>query len=173
VSIWKENFEKMAKLGSFTKDNLNKQGFGELDDDTKSRIALPLRFSPAVGTLLIIIGLVLRSPIWLGTMAFVALSGALFPSGMLIDLVYNLVFRHLFHTPALPPTPTPRRFSYLLSTSLLAGSALSYLYGLPILGFILGGMVVIGGTILATSLWCLGSWYYRLFFGHATLKNQK
>jgi len=23
-------------------------------------------------------------------------------------------------------------------------------------------MVVVGGTILTTTLWCLGSWYYRM-----------
>ena len=154
----------MAKLSAFTKNNLNKQGFGKLDEEAKSRYALPLRFSPGVGTILIVIGLALQSPIWLGSMALVALSGALFPTGMLIDLVYNLGVRHLFHAPALPSTPAPRRFSYILSTVLLAGSALSFFYRLSVLGFILGGMVVIGGTILTTSLWCLGSWYYRLFF---------
>ena len=157
----------MARLGAFTKNNLNKQGFGKLDDETKSRYAWPLRFSPGVGTILIVIGLALQSPIWIGSMSLVALSGALFPKGMLIDLVYNLAVRHLFHAPALPSTPKPRRFSYLLSTVLLAGSASSFYFGLPVLGFILGGMVVIGGTILTTSLWCLGSWYYRLFFRHA------
>jgi hypothetical protein len=157
----------MARLNTFTKNNLNKQGFRKLDDEAKSRYALPLRFSPGAGTILIVIGLVLQSPIWLGSMALVALSGALFPKGMLLDVVYNLGIRHLFHTPPLPPTPLPRRFSYILSTSLLTGSALSFYFGLAVLGFILGGMVVIGGTILTTSLWCLGSWYYRLFFRHA------
>jgi hypothetical protein len=157
----------MAKLSTFTKNNLNKQGFGKLDEEAKSCYAIPLRFSPGVGTILIVIGLVLQSPIWLGSMALVALSGALFPNGMLLDLVYNLGVRHLFNAPPLPSTPTPRRFSYILSTVLLAGSASSFYFGLPVLGFILGGMVVIGGTILTTSLWCLGSWYYRLFFRHA------
>ena len=157
---------KMAKLNAFTKDNLNKQGFGNLDDEAKSRYALPLRFTPIVGTILIVIGLALQSPIWLGAMALVAFSGALLPNGMLIDLVYNLGVRHLFHAPPLPPTPKPRRFSYLLSTVFLAGSALSFYFGLPLLGFILGGMVVVGGAILTTTLWCLGSWWYRLIFGH-------
>ncbi|MFA5872954.1 MAG: DUF4395 family protein [Anaerolineales bacterium] len=157
----------MAKLSAFTKNNLNKQGFGKLDEEAKSRYALPLRFTPGVGTILIMIGLALQSPIWLGSIALVTLSGALFPRGMLIDLVYNLGVRHLFHAPPLPSTPKPRRFSYILSTVLLAGSALSFYFGLAVSGFILGGMVVIGGTILTTSLWCLGSWYYRLFFRHA------
>ncbi|HBG74762.1 MAG: hypothetical protein A2X25_12055 [Chloroflexi bacterium GWB2_49_20] len=157
----------MAKLSEFTKNNLNKQGFGNLDDEAKACYALPLRFAPAAGTLLIVIGLVLQSPIWIGSMALVTLSGALFPSAMLIDLVYNLGVRHLFHAPPLPSTPKPRRFSYLISTTFLTGSALSFYFGLSVLGVILGGMVVIGATILTISLWCLGSWYYRLFFRHA------
>ena len=157
----------MARRRAFTETNLDKQGFGALDADAQSRYALPLRFTPGVGTTLIVIGLALQSPIWLGSMALVALSGALLPNGMLIDLVYNLGVRHIFRAPPLPPTPKPRQFSYLLSTVFLVGSALSFAYELPALGFILGGMVVIGSTILATTLWCLGSWFYRLMFGYA------
>lgn len=161
----------MARVSAITKNNLNKQGFGKLDDEAKSRYALPLRFTPAVGTALIVIGLALQSPVWLGSMALVALSGALLPSGMLIDLVYNLGVRHLFGEPPLPPTPRPRQFSYFLSTVFLTGSAISFHYGLSVLGYILGGMVVIGSTILTTTLWCLGSWWYRLFFGHTTAER--
>lgn len=157
----------MPELGAFTKNNLNKQGFGKLDEEAKTRYMLALRFTPGVATVLIVIGLALRSPIWLGSMALIALSGALLPNGMLIDLVYNLGVRHLFGAPPLPPTPKPRQFSYLLSTVWLVGSALSFYYGLPVLGFILGGAVVIAGTILTTTLWCLGSWWYRLIFGYA------
>jgi hypothetical protein len=157
----------MARLSATTKNNLNNQGFCNLDDEAKSCYALPLRFTPAVGTTLIVIGLVLQSPIWIGTMALVTLSGALLPSGMLIDVVYNLGVRHLFHAPPLPPTPKPRQFSYLLSTTLLASSAVSFYYGLSVLGFLLGGTVVMGGTILTATLWCLGSWLHRLFFGRA------
>ncbi|MHB8778155.1 MAG: DUF4395 family protein [Anaerolineales bacterium] len=156
----------MARLSAFTKHNLNKQGFGKLDEEAKTRYMLALRFTPGAATILIAIGLALQSSIWLGSMALVAFSGALFPNGMLIDLVYNLGVRHLFGAPPLPPTPKPRQFSYLLSTVLLAGSAISFYYGLSVLGFILGGMVVIGATILTATLWCLGSWWYRLIFGH-------
>ena len=163
---------KMVRLGAFTKNNLNKQGFGKLDDEAKSRYALPLRFTPGVGATLIVIGLALQSPIWLGSMALVTLSGALLPSGMFIDLVYNLAVRHLFLASPLPLTPKPRQFSYLLSTVLLAGSALSFYYGVLVLGFILGGMVALGGTILTTTLWCLGSWFYSLIFWHASAESR-
>lgn len=103
-------------------------------------------------------------------MALVALSGALFPGGMLIDMAYNLGVRHLFGAPPLPPTPKPRQFSYLISMTFLTGSALSFYFRLPVLGLILGGMVVIGATILTTTLWCLGSWWYRLIFGQAAVE---
>ena len=74
----------MVRLGSFTRNNLNKQGFGKLDDEAKSRYALPLRFTPGVGTTLIVIGLALQSPIWLGSMALVTLSGADYPAACLL-----------------------------------------------------------------------------------------
>ena len=157
----------MARLSAFTDANLNKQGFGKLDEAAKSRYALPLRFTPAVGTSLIFIGLILQSPVWLASMALVAFNGAVLPRGMVIDLTYNLGVRHLFGAPPLPSTPRPRRFSYLLSTVLLMGSAVSFYYGVSVLALILGGLVVVGGTILATTLWCLGSWWYTMFFGQA------
>jgi hypothetical protein len=160
-------------IRAFTETNLDKQGFEELDAEAKSRYALPLRFTPGVSTALVVIGLVLQSPVWLGAMALVALCGALLPSGMPIDLVYNLGVRHLFNAPPLPPTPRPRQFSYVLSATLLAGSAVSLYYGLSALGFVLGGMVVVGGAILTTSLWCLGSWYYRLIFGRKASRDPR
>jgi len=160
----------MAALTEITKNNLDKQGFDDLDEEAKSCYAWPLRFTPAVGTVLIVVGLTLQSPTFLGIGAIVPLTGALFPRGMILDLVYNLGIRRLFHGPALPPTPTPRRFSYLLSTVLLVGSAVSFYYGLSALGFILGGAVAVGGTILTTTHWCLGSWIYRLFFRHTAAR---
>ncbi len=152
----------MAPLSTFEKANLDHQGFDCLDDDAKRSFALPLRFTPVVGTAFIIIGLILHSSLWLGTMALIALSGALLPRGMFIDVFYNLGVRHLFGAARLPSTPTPRRFSYLLSTMLLTGSALSFQFGLPAAGYVLGGLVAIGGATLAITLWCLGSWTYNL-----------
>ena len=98
----------MARLSTFTETNLNKQGFGNLDEEAKSRYVLPLRFTPAVGTTLIVIGLILQSPTWLASMALVAFSGAALPRGMVIDLTYNLGVRHLFRAPPLPSTPRPK-----------------------------------------------------------------
>ena len=116
----------MAKISSFTATNLDKQGFSILDNKIKSQYAWPLRFTPAVGTILIIVGLLLRSPVWLASIALVAASGVLFPRAMVIDLVYNYGVRYLFRAPALPAIPMPRRFSYAISATALTGSALAW-----------------------------------------------
>lgn len=152
-------------LSAFTRRNLDEQGFGELDEAAKARNAWPLRFTPAVSISLIAIGLALQSPYWMGAMALVALSGALVPRGMIVDLVYNLGARYLLHAPPLPPTPRPRQFSYLISTAFLAGSAACFYKGWAVLGSILGGLVFMGGAVLTATLWCLGSWYFKLLFG--------
>jgi hypothetical protein len=157
----------MVRLSTFATNCLNMQGFGDADEEAKARYAWSLRFTPAVAISLVVIGLFLQSPIWLAAMALVALTGALWPKGMLIDLVYNLGLRHIFHGPPLPSTPKPRQFSYLLSAVLLAGSAVTFYEGLSVVGVILAGVVVIGGTILTTTLWCLGSWVYRTLFERA------
>lgn len=154
----------MARYSAFTQTNLDNQGFSDLDSESKSRYAWPLRFTPGVGTLLIVVGLLLHSPVWLGSMAIVAASGAIFPRAMFIDLIYNYGVRHLFGAPALPATPRPRRFSYVISATALTGSALAFGSEYTTLGLVLGGFVVAGGTILALSLWCLGSWLYRNIF---------
>lgn len=151
----------MARVGGTTRANLGRQGFGYLDDEELAEYAWPLRFTPAVGTALVAVGLIIESPWLLAGASAIALSGALFPHGMVIDVAYNHVVRHLLVAPRLPATPTPRRFSYVISTALLAGSAVSFAYGLNALGWILGGLVVIGGTILTSTLWCLGSWIFN------------
>lgn len=160
----------MNEIRAVTLRNLDKQGFDGLDDAAKSHQAWPLRFTPAVSVSLIVIGLVLQSPWWLMGMALVALSGALLPGGMLIDTLYNIGVRHLFHAPPLPPTPKPRQFSYLISTAFLTASAVLFYAGWPVLGFVVGGLVAIAGTVLATTHWCLGSFYYRLIFRARTLR---
>ena len=151
----------MTRMTAYANANLDMQGFGALSVEERGRNALlPLRFTPAIGTALVLVGLVLQSPQWLAAMALVALSGALLPAGMLIDVVYNVFVRRLFGAPRLPRTPTPRRFSYLISTVLLTSSALAFSVGEPAAGLVLGGLVVIGGAILSATLWCLGSWIY-------------
>jgi hypothetical protein len=157
----------MNQIRAVTLRNLDQQGFDGLDNAAKSRQAWPLRFTPAVSVSLVVIGLALQSPWWLAALALVALSGALLRRGMLIDALYNVGVRHLFGAPRLPPTPKPRQFSYVISTLFLTASALLFHAGWPVLGSVVGGLIVI-----ATPHWCLGSFYNRLIFRVRTLRQK-
>ncbi len=128
----------MARIRMFTSHNLDQQGFDDLSEAAKARYAWPLRFTPAVCIAVVAVGLVMRSPVVVGAVALIGVSGVLFPRGMVVDLLYNGIVRHLFGAPRLPPTPPPRRFSYFISTLLLTGSALSFYVGWPVIGFVLG-----------------------------------
>lgn len=158
----------MTTITAYMERNLTEQGFGGLDESARSDCVLTLRFTPAISVTLIAIGLGLQSPTFLAAIAIVALGGALFPRAMLFDLFYNSVVRRLFDSPALPPTPRPRQFSYLISTVLLSSSAISFHHGYPVLGFLFGGTVFVAGAVLAVSLFCFGSWLYHLFFGQSS-----
>lgn len=154
-------------ISEVTRRNLTLQGFARVDDTTLRSYARSLRFTPAVGATLVVVGLALQSPLWLGVVALIALSGALFPRGMVIDVVYNVVVQRAFGVPPLPATPTPRRFSYLISASLLVASSLSFAWGVPLMGWLFGSVVIAGATLLAARLWCLGSWIYSRTCGRA------
>lgn len=83
-----------------------RKDLGGLDEEAKARYAWSLRFTPAVAISLVVIKLFLQLPIWLAAMALVALTGALWPDRMLIDLVYNHGVRHIFHAAPLHPPPS-------------------------------------------------------------------
>ncbi len=115
-------------------------------------------------TALIVVGLVLQSPIWLGVMAVGAIIGAILPRGHPVDFLYNFGVRYLFGAPPLPPNPKPRRFACVVTTLFLIGSALSFQYGLPVLAFVLGGSLSVVLLINTLTNWCLAGWMYGLIF---------
>ena len=113
----------MARIGFFTSHNLDQQGFGNLSEAAKARQAWPLRFTPAVCITVVAVGLALQSPVMVGAVALVGVTGVLFPNGMVVDLLYNAVVRHLVGAPRLPPTRAPGKpYTSLRSSALSTAS---------------------------------------------------
>ena len=65
----------MARFGATTRANLDMQGFAYLSDEEQAEYAWPLRFTPAVGTALVVVGLVMQSPLLLAVICAIALVG--------------------------------------------------------------------------------------------------
>lgn len=96
-------------LGPMTRSCLTMQGFAG-DDPALKPLAPWLRWTPALSTLLILAGAVLRQPSILWAFAALAFAGA--AGWHAFDWLFNYGVRHLLRLPRLPPNPAPRRFSW-------------------------------------------------------------
>ncbi|MFQ5861074.1 MAG: DUF4395 family protein [Dehalococcoidia bacterium] len=151
-----------AVCSPFTRYALNLQGFSALTDADKRAYELPLRFTPAVCSALVIVGTMLHWPVWQFALAGVAILGTLFARGLLIDAVYNYGVRHLFKANMLPGNPRPRRFACFVSALMLTGSGLGFLFDVPLVGLVVGGALAVVLVVNTLANWCLGAWMYRL-----------
>jgi len=91
------------------------QGFA-CDRDARVGAAAPwLRFTPALSTLCIITGTVLRSPAVLWAFAIIAAIGA--AGWHVFDQLFNTLVRRWVHAARLPPNPAPRRFAMAVAAA--------------------------------------------------------
>ncbi|MFQ5798217.1 MAG: DUF4395 domain-containing protein [Bacteroidota bacterium] len=154
-----------STIGSFTRSCIHAQGFSAFSDEEIVRLNLALRFTPAVCSVLMIVGLAWQLPVLLFVLAAIGWIGAAFARGNPLDWLYNVLVQPLIGGAVLPPNPPGRRFSCAIGGTLAAGAALAFLGGLNALAYILGGFVVAASLTVATTHWCLGSWIYGLMFG--------
>jgi len=146
---------------------LEMQGFtGCLYDPTFVQVAPWLRFTPALGVILIGLGTILASPLILFSLVFLALFGAItgvHPG----DLIYNYGFRYLTGTPPLPKNPVPRRFGFGIMAIALAVTGWLFLIGATFAGYVLGSALLLFPIInITVSHFCVLAWLYRLLFGY-------
>lgn len=154
-----------STVNSFTRSCLYQQGFSSLNDVELRRLNLPLRFTPAICSILVIVGLIFQSPALLFVLAGVGLLSAAFPRGNVIDRFYNLIISRLVGSAPLPPNTPQRRFACGIGATFAAAAGFSFLAGLPGLAYIFGGFMIAASLTVTTTQWCLGSWLYNLIFG--------
>ncbi len=138
------------------------QGFA-CDADPRVAAAAPwLRFTPALSTLCIIAGTVLRSPAVLWSFAIVAAVGA--AGWHLFDQLFDTLVRHWVGAPRLPPNPAPRRFAMAVAAAWSAVAGWLMTTGSLWMGVAAGGALAAAGATVAITHFCLGSWlYHRLW----------
>lgn len=139
---------------------LNMQGYSALDDEAKERIDLAQRFKPAVGAALAIAAFVTQSlPLALIAVAL-GYWAAFFPYHP-ADVFYRLVLRR-FGAPDLGADPTPRRFGFGMSASILLIGAAGLGFGLPVVGFLFLGIAAVALSALVFTDFCVGAFFYWL-----------
>lgn len=142
---------------------LEAQGFCNLDDAAMTELAPWLRWSPALCTTVIAIGLVLRAPLVLWGLAAIALLGAALPFHP-FDLVYNHFVRRFTGTASLPHHAAQRRFACALATVWLAATGLALYVGATVLGLVLGVALVCVAALVSITHICIPSMIYNALF---------
>lgn len=135
--------------------NLDLQGF-EVRSHESERW---LRFTPALSTLCILTGTAFAQPKILWLFSLISLIGSV-SDHHLFDSIYNLIVRP-YSKVSLPDNPLPRRFAMMIAGIWASVAGLLFAMDFTITGYIVGGMLAIAGTLVATTHFCLGSWLYR------------
>ncbi len=138
---------------------LAQQGVVGLDDATLAELAPWLRFTPALCGLGIAIGTVYASVPMLLAMTILATLGALLPWHP-FDILYNYGVRFVTKTRALPHNRAPRRLAMGICAVCLTATTSAFVAGATILGYVLGGMTLVGPIMVTTTDLCLPSLLY-------------
>ena len=142
---------------------LEAQGFRSLDEVSLAEVGPWLRWSPALCTIVMAAGTILRSPPVLWALAAIALLGAVFPAHP-FDLLYNGVVRHLTGTRPFPRHGPQRRFACGVAAVWLAGTGLAFHRGATTLGIVLGAALTVVAGIVAVTNYCIPSLVYNTLF---------
>jgi len=151
------------------RSRLEAQGFCDLDDATLGKFAPWLRWSPAICTVVMTVGVAMGSPAVLWTLAAIAFLGALLPFHP-FDLLYNHGARYLTGTGPLPRHGTQRRFACGLAAAWLLGTGGAFYLGSDLIGYALGVPLILVAALVSTTHICIPSLIYNALFLRAPTK---
>ena len=158
-----------AAVSSVTRRRLEVQGFIGLSDESLREVGPWLRLTPALCTIIDMIGTAFALPVLLWVLVPIALFGAVFPRHP-FDLIYNVALRRFTGTHALPANGAPRRFACGLAGVWIAATAAAFTVGMAPVGYVLGGVLAAVGLLVSTTHYCIPSLVYRVLTG--TLQKQ-
>lgn len=119
------------------------------------------RFGQAITTAVLALGLVLQVPALVYAIATVLVLSVV--SRWRIDL-YAVLWRRVVSRLVEPTTPepaAPHRFAKLMGATGTAMASVLLLAGLPIIGYVVAGLVALAAGLAATTGICLGCRMYR------------
>jgi uncharacterized protein DUF4395 len=154
----------MRTIGPTTRRRLEIQGFISIEERVLAETAPWLRLAFALCTALAAAGTLLASPILLWSLVPIAALAAAFPVHP-FDLLYDYGLRHLTGTEPLPKRGAPSRFACGMAAVWLISTGWAFHVGATVAGYILGGMLMLVGSLVSTTDICIPSLIYRMIFG--------
>lgn len=155
--------EHAMRVSAVVRRRLEAQGFCNLDDATLGELAPWLRWSPALCTVFMALGVALQSPGILWTLAGTAFLGALLPFHP-FDLLYNYGARYLTNTRRLPHHGPQRRFACGMATVWLLATGWVFYAGSSFVGYALGLPLILVAVLVSITHFCIPSFIYNTLF---------
>lgn len=140
------------------------QGFVGLDDATLADVGPWLRLAPAICMTWAAAATITASAPALWALVPFAALGVILP-GHPFDALYNHGIRRALRKPPLPRYHAPRRFACGVATVWLIATALAFQSGATVLGYVLGGSLVLAAAVPTFTDFCIPSFVYGLIFG--------
>ena len=147
-------------IASWSRGCLSMQGYGFLSDEERQGLWLGLRFSPLLCLVGIALGTALASPVLLFVMAATAMIGGFLTAKHPFDYLYDLAVRPLVGGPSVPSSPAPRRFACQLAMPWIMAIAVAFIAGTSAVAWILAAPLMLVGTVVTLTNWCLPSLIY-------------
>ena len=145
---------------------IRQQGFESPSAQTCPVQYRALQVQPRIVGVIVLVGMVFRSPLVFLALSAVLAWSALFPALSPFDAVYNHLIAARRGLAPLEPAPPPRRFAQALAAILTMVIAVSLVTGHPIVaGAVEGFMLAAVGAILFGGF-CLGSFVFHLLAGN-------
>jgi len=150
-------------ISSTRRKRLETQGYVGFSDAELNDFSFGIRFAYYLCGSLVALGLVLSNLTILTVATIIAFFGTL-PPYHPFDYLYNYVIRHLIKKPKMRPRSNQGRFACGIATVWLAGTIFLFYTGLPVLGYIAGGILVTIATLVSTMDICIPSMIYNFLF---------
>ena len=131
----------MSLISTTARERIQAQGFCGLSDATYAQINYPLRLSPGIMMVWVLVGTVLASAHILRALVPFTALGAILP-GHPFDVLYNYGLRYLMGTQELPRYGFRRRMAFAVATTMMSLAAWGFQADVPLLGYIIGGAMV-------------------------------
>jgi hypothetical protein len=151
---------------------VRQQGFRDASPEACVYQYPALMWQPRVIGTLVLVGLVFQAwPYFLGLSAVLWWNVAL-PHLNPFDALYNSLVAKSRSLPRLGPAPSPRRFAQAMAGTFMLLIGLSLLFGWRTLAWAIEALMVVALASLIFGRFCLGSYLFLLFTGHAGFANK-
>ncbi len=148
------------------------QGFNDPQPEACPLQYSALHFQPRLVGLFTLVGVMLQSPAFFLFLSAVLWWSALLPKWNPFDALYNVTLGARPGAVRLTPAPGPRRFAQGMAGTFALAIGASLLLQWKFTAFVLEVLLLVAVAALVFGGFCLGSFVFHLFRGHAAFARR-